>query len=112
PMGPAVPTNGTGTALGATEVDIPASLRPNSPLPRYPDALRSQRLEGGVHVRLVVGSNGRVEMESVTILDATHPAFAESVRAVLARLRFTPARVGRKAVRQVVEIPFGFKLVR
>lgn len=112
PAGPAGPTNGTGTALGATEVDVPASLRANSPLPRYPDALRSRRLEGGVHVRLVVGTNGRVELESVTILDATHPAFAESVRAVLRQLRFTPARVGRKPVRQVVEIPFGFKLVR
>lgn len=97
-------------ALGAESVDVPAALRANSPLPRYPDILRQSRLEGGVRVRFVVDENGRAELATLTVLESTHPAFVESVRNVLPRLRFTPARVGRERVRQVVEIPFGFVL--
>jgi protein TonB len=103
---------GTGTALGAESVDVAAQLLRNSPLPRYPDLLRSRGLEGYARVRFVVGTNGRAEVETLEVLDATHPAFAEAVRAVLPRLRFTPAKVGRESVRQLVEIPFGFTLTR
>lgn len=101
---------GTGTALGAESVDVAARLLPRSPLPRYPDLLRSRGLEGYARVRFVVGANGRAELETLEVLDATHPAFAEAVRAVLPRLRFAPAKVGRESVRQLVEIPFGFTL--
>lgn len=100
----------TGTALGAGDVDVAAALRPTSPLPRYPDLLRVQRLEGRAVARFIVGADGRVELGSVQILEASHPAFAESVRAVVARLRFSPARVGRRPVRQLVEVPFGFRV--
>ncbi len=102
-------TIGTGV-LEADGVDIPARLMPNSPLPRYPDFLRQSRLEGGVRVRFIVNENGRADLTSLVVLESTHPAFVESVRAVLGRLRFTPARVGRDRVRQMVEIPFGFEL--
>lgn len=107
------PTGGTpstGSALGASEVDVAAALRPTSPLPRYPDLLRAQRIEGRAVARFIVGTDGRVELASVQILDASHPAFAESVRAVVSRLRFSPARVGRRPVRQMVELPFGFRV--
>ncbi len=98
------------TAYGAESVDIAARLLPRSPLPRYPEMLKSQRLEGGARLRFIVSAEGKVELESVQVLEATHPAFAEAVRAVLPRLRFAPARVGRTPVRQLVEIPFGFQL--
>jgi protein TonB len=101
---------GTGGALGAESVDIAARLLANSPLPRYPDILRSRGLEGGARVRFVVGANGRAELQTLEVLEATHPAFVEAVRAVLPRLRFAPARLGRENVRQLVEIPFGFTL--
>jgi periplasmic protein TonB len=101
---------GTGTALGAESVDVAAQLLRNSPLPRYPDMLRSRGTEGYARVRFVVGANGRAELETLQVLDATHPAFAEAVRAVLPRLRFAPARLGDERVRQLVEIPFGFAL--
>lgn len=115
----ALPSTNAGTPIGspigngvldADGVDVPARLLPNSPLPRYPDFLRQSRLEGGVRVRFIVNENGRAELASLVILESTHPAFVESVRAVLGRLRFTPARVGRERVRQMVEIPFGFEL--
>jgi protein TonB len=101
---------GTGGALGAESVDVAARLLANSPLPRYPDILRSRGLEGGARVRFVVGANGRAELETLEVLEATHPAFVEAVRAVLPRLRFAPARLGDERVRQLVEIPFGFTL--
>jgi hypothetical protein len=49
-------------------------------------------------------------MSSVRILESTHPAFAESVRATLPRMRFSPARVGNERVRQMVELPLGFRI--
>ncbi|MBX3131873.1 MAG: energy transducer TonB [Gemmatimonadaceae bacterium] len=97
---------------GAESVDVPARLLQSSPLPRYPEFLRQSRVEGGVRVRFVVNADGRANLASLVILESTHPAFSESVRAILPRLRFTPARVGRARVRQVVEIPFGFELQR
>lgn len=104
----ATPISSGEAVLGAESVDVPAALRAGSPLPRYPEILRQSRIEGGVRVRFIVDENGRAELGSLTVLESTHPAFIESVRAVLPRLRFTPARVGRDRVRQVVEIPFGF----
>lgn len=111
PVGaPSTPTgSGSGDPLGAAEVDVPAALLPRSPLPRYPFSLQSARLAGSVRARFVVGTDGRVEMSSVQILESTHPAFAEAVRAVLPRMRFRPARVGHRAVRQLVEFPVGFR---
>lgn len=99
-----------GSALDALAVEVPAALLPRSPLPRYPDALRSRGLEGGARVRFVVGTDGRVELASIEVLESTHPLFAEAVRAALPKLRFRPARVGRGTVRQWVELPFGFRL--
>lgn len=108
--GNATPLGSGDAVLGADAVDVPAALRSGSPLPRYPDILRQSRVEGGVRVRFVVNEDGRADLASLVILESTHPAFVESVRAVLPRLRFTPARVGRDRVKQVVEIPFGFQL--
>ncbi len=122
PVGDPTPTTGTpgevgdptpssvGTALGAGDVQQPAALRSSSPLPRYPDLLRAQRIEGRAVARFVVGTDGRVELSTLTFVESTHPAFEESVRAALPRLRFTPGRVERRAVRQWVEVPFGFRL--
>ncbi|WKW13393.1 TonB family protein [Pseudogemmatithrix spongiicola] len=108
PGSDATPLGSGDGVLGAESVDVPAALRAGSPLPRYPEILRQSRIEGGVRVRFVVDENGRAELGTLTVLESTHPAFIESVRAVLPRLRFTPARVGRDRVKQVVEIPFGF----
>jgi TonB family protein len=115
----ALPSAGTGTPIGlpsgdgafeADAVDVPVRMRANSPLPRYPDILRQSRVPGFVRVRFVVGADGRAEMNTVEIVEQSHAAFGQSVRNVLPRLRFTPAKVGTRNVRQMVEIPFGFEL--
>ena len=107
-----------GERLGGEGGDEPATIatveRPAAmiapPHPRYPDRLRAAGVTGRVVVRLVVDTAGRVEPGSVVIRESSHDLFTQSVRAVLPSLRFTPAEVGRRKVRMLVELPFEFRL--
>lgn len=83
---------------------------PTNPVPRYPDALRDARIEGRVLVRFVVDTTGRVNMESVVIHAADHPAFGEAVIENLRRSRFRPAEYRGRKVAQLVARPFVFVL--
>lgn len=85
------------------EVTRPAS-------PRYPDALRSVGVEGTVQVTFVVGTNGRVEPGSIKVASTPHRLFSDAVRSALLDMRFRPAEVGGRAVRQLVAQSFQFKL--
>jgi TonB family protein len=69
-------------------------------------------IDGSARFRFIVDSLGRVEMPSVEQVQATHDAFAFAVRNTLARMRFTPALVQGKPVRQLVELPFVFRVER
>lgn len=80
--------------------------------PAYPAALRHLGVEGAVRVRFVVDTLGRVELSSVDVRASDDAGFSAAVRAVLPRLRFAPARVGGRPVRQLVEMPFVFALRR
>jgi hypothetical protein len=60
----------------------------------------------------VVDTLGRVELLTVRELQSTHQAFALAVRSTLPRMRFTPARVDGRAVRQLVEFPIVFRIER
>jgi TonB family protein len=91
-------------------VDVPAALLPRSPLPQYPAALRMLRLDGHARLRFVVDARGRVELETVEVVETSHPAFAAAVRAALPRMLFSPARIGPRGVRQLVEFPIAFRL--
>lgn len=97
-----------GAPYDARVVEVEASLRPGSPVPRYPDELRAARVEGRVLARFVVDTTGRVEPASVRIVSSTHPLFTTAVRSTLPRLHFTPARARGTKVRQLVELPFEF----
>lgn len=110
--GTGVPMPGPSGAYAEAYVDVPAALDARSPLPRYPDALRKWRTEGVARLTFVVDTLGRVEMETVKVIEATHPAFAAAVRAVLPRMRFRAARIGARPVRQLVEFPIVFRLER
>lgn len=82
------------------------------PLPAFPTSLRERGVNGRVSVQFVVDTLGRAEMSGLRIVDATDPQFAESVRAVLGRYRFSPGEVGGQKVRTLVQLPFDFSLVR
>jgi protein TonB len=99
-----------GGAFSDLQVDVPAALLPRSPLPEYPAALRMLRLDGHARLRFVVDARGRVELATVEVVETSHPAFAAAVRAALPRMRFRPARIGPRGVRQLVEFPITFRL--
>jgi protein TonB len=94
------------------QVEVPVALLRNSPKPAYPSSLASTGIAGSARFRFVVGADGRVEMATVEQVDASHGAFAMAVRSTLARLRFSPALVDGRAVRQLVELPFEFRTNR
>lgn len=112
--GPVVATGApaplAGGVFGDDQVDQPAALLPRSPTPRYPEALRTWGVEGVARVRFVVDTLGRVEPEGIEMVESSHPAFAAAVRATLPRMRFRPARVGARPVRQLVEFPIVFRV--
>ena len=103
---------GTGDVIESSVADRPPRVVGKPAEPRYPAVLRETGTAGRAVVQFVVDTLGRAEMEGVQVVEATHPLFAESVRAVLARYRFTPGEAAGRKVRTRVQIPFDFTLSR
>lgn len=101
-----------GSARLVHQVEVPVALDTRSPMPRYPQLLKESGVEGATLVRFVVDTLGRVEQGTVRVVESTHPAFALAVQAVLPQMRFAPARIGDRKVRQLVEFPLEFRLRR
>jgi protein TonB len=97
-------------AYQIVEVDSAAERDPASAAPVYPAALESRGVEGYVIVRFVVDSTGRVDMASVMTVEATAPEFDRAVRDAIPGMRFRPAKVGQRAVRQLAEQLFRFEV--
>jgi hypothetical protein len=76
----------------------------------YPDDLRSRYVSGCVLVQFVVDTVGRPDMSTFRVLKVSHPEFAQAVREGLPGMRFRPAELHGRKVRQVVEEPFGFSI--
>jgi protein TonB len=103
---------GDGSApLSAATVDRAVVLRAVV-VPRYPAVLASAGVEGSVLAEFVVDTLGRVERETIVMLRSDHRQFDLSVRDALARMRFVPAEVQGRKVRQLVQQPFSFALTR
>ena len=85
------------------QVERQATPLPGNPAPRYPDGLRAARVEGEVLAQFVVGPDGRVDVSSFKVLRSSDPGFTEAVRLALPNFRFSPAMVGDRSVRQLVQ---------
>jgi TonB family protein len=72
--------------------------------------MEAKGINGLVRVRFVVDSTGRIDVSTVTVLGATNESFARAVRTALPDMRFRPAMMGAKAVRQLSEEDFAFKV--
>ena len=92
------------------QVDRRASLARGSRTAPYPPELRALGIEGCVYVQFVVDESGRADAASVVVLQATLPAFAAAVRAVLPEQKFVPAKLDGRTVRQVVQQPYEFAI--
>ena len=94
------------------QVEVPVKPAPGSAMPRYPNLLRQAAVEGEVLAQFVVDTTGRAEVGSLKILKSSHDLFTESVRTALPQMRFVPADVGGKKVKQLVQEPFSFSMSR
>jgi protein TonB len=94
------------------QVEKPVMQAPNSPTPQYPDILRQAGVEGEALVSFVVDTTGRADPASFKVIRTTHELFATAVKNALPRMRFIPAEVGDKKVRQLVQQPFSFAITK
>lgn len=99
-------------AFTLLDVDTAAVRDPASAVPVYPRLLEKQGIEGVAVVRFVVDSTGRADLATFTIVETNHPLFGAAVREALPGMKFHPATVGPTKVRQMVELPFGFQIIR
>ncbi|HVG45579.1 MAG TPA: TonB family protein, partial [Longimicrobium sp.] len=60
----------------------------------FPSTLPDSVVAGRVVLRFRIQENGRVDSATVSVVQATNPAFAETAMAVARQMRFTPARTG------------------
>jgi TonB family protein len=79
--------------------DLPAILRD-----LYPPLLRLAGMGGGVRVEFVVEATGRVNLESIRVLESPHPLLTTATRSALERVRFRPGRVQAGADTRVVAV--------
>jgi TonB family protein len=103
---------GTYTTFRADQVEKQVSLISGSASPRYPEVLRMAGREGRVVARFVVDEEGSVEEKTVRFVQSDNVLFEDAVRSALIRMRFGPAEIAGRKVRQLVEMPFVFALSR
>jgi TonB family protein len=92
------------------QVEKQAQLLPNNVAPKYPDQLRSTNTEGAVLTQFVVDTNGTPIAGTLKVLRSTDIGFTAAVAAAITMMRFAPADVGGKKVKQLVQMPFNFNL--
>jgi TonB family protein len=94
------------------QIEKPASASPSNVSPKYPAGLRAANVEGQVIAQFVVDTTGRPELRTFEIKSSDHQEFTAAVREALPRMRFSPAQVGGRPVRQLVRMPFVFSIVK
>lgn len=94
------------------QVEKQVSMVPNTGTLRYPDMLRSANVEGEVLVQFVVDTTGRADLSSFKVLKSSHDLFTNSVKNALSQMRFYPAEIGGRKVKQLVQQPFNFTLTK
>jgi protein TonB len=92
------------------QVEKQAAVAPNNPAPDYPEMLKQAMVQGEVQVQFVIDTTGRADMSTLKILKSTHDQFTKAVRDVLPKMRFLPAEVGGRKVKQFVQLPFTFNI--
>lgn len=94
----------------AYQVEKPAAMASGTITPSYPETLRSAGIEGEVDAEFTVDTTGRAEPGTLRITKSTNDLFSAAVRSALPRMRFYPAEVGGRKVKQLVQQPFTFTI--
>ena len=92
------------------QVERPARRLPDGVTLHYPDVLRASKTNGEVLAQFVVDTSGRPLPETFKVLRTTHDLFAQAVKDALPEMRFAPATIRGKPVRQLVQAPFNFTI--
>ena len=101
----------SGRARYEFEVERPVVAR-NTASPSYPSRMQAEGLGGRVIAQFVVDTTGQVEQETFRVIESTDVEFTIAVRRSLPRMRFEPAEVRGRKVRQLVQQPFVFSMGR
>jgi protein TonB len=83
---------------------------PGQAAPDYPGVLRQSNVEGDVTAQFVVDTSGKADMSTFKEIKSSHPLFTDAVRKRLPSMKFIPAEVGGRKVKQLVQMPFIFTL--
>ena len=78
--------------------------------PPYPELLRGAGIRGRVVVQAIVDTTGRLEPNSVKIVQTPHPGFGPTIRRWAASALFRPARLQGRAVRVWVRLPLDYSV--
>jgi hypothetical protein len=92
------------------DVDSAASRYAWSAAPVFPPRMLEQKTSGFVRAEWVVSADGYADTTTLRILEASNEDFAKAVRDALPFMRFSPAKIGRKAVSQLVQQEFTFRI--
>lgn len=90
------------------QVEKQVTVVPGSPGTRYPEDMRAAHKGGEVLAQFVVDAQGAVLPGSFKVLKSTHPSFTRAVAEALPAMQFTPAEIGGRKVKQLVQQPFIF----
>ena len=92
------------------QVEKQATPLPGNAQPAYPEMLKAAGVQGEVLAQFVVDTTGRPEMSTFKVLKSSHDLFTISVKNALVSMRFHPAEIAGRKVRQIVQMPFVFGL--
>jgi TonB family protein len=76
----------------------------------YPPRLEFRGIEGQVVVSLIIGVDGRPEMDHVHVVSATHPDFIAAALRGLRHMRFRPAQFDGHPVRVRASLPLVWQM--
>lgn len=98
------------SVMTVLEVDSAAARYDDSAAPPYPPHMLDKKIEGSVGIQYIVDTTGTADVNSIVVLSATNPEFAESVKQTLPKMRFRAAMMNGHKVRQLVQQLFAFKI--
>ncbi len=93
---------------GVGGVTLPVVIRRVQP--DYPSFLVKVGLHGSATVECIISRDGSVD--SVTVVQATHPLFGESAREAVMKWRFLPGRLNGQAVTTIFRLTVRFEVQR
>jgi TonB family protein len=102
----------TGDGLFATDSldEVPQVV--SSPPLVYPPFLQQAGIEGSVTLAGVVGIDGKMEPQSIRVVESTHPGFEQAAAEALLGAVFRPGKINGQPVRVLVQLPIAFHLQR